>query len=72
MVSLLKTLRYLHLVTGVGVLLTGLFQSIPFFTQSAPINHIGLLAILTGLINLQRGRVENDKSRRLTVCNGKM
>ena len=25
-----------------------------------------------GLINLQRGRVENDKSRRLTVCNGKM
>jgi CspA family cold shock protein len=54
MVSLLKTLRYLHLVTGVGVLLTGLFHSIPFFTQSAPINHIGLLAILTGLINLQQ------------------
>ncbi len=54
MVSLLKTLRYLHLVTGVGVLLTGLFHSIPFFTHSAPINYIGLLAVLTGLINLQQ------------------
>lgn len=54
MVSLLKTLRYLHLVTGVGVLLTGLFHSMPFFTQSAPISHIALLAVLTGLINLQQ------------------
>lgn len=53
-VSLLKTLRYLHLFIGAAALLAGLFASVPFLTQSAPISYPGLLAILTGLINLQQ------------------
>ena len=53
-VSLLKTLRYLHLFIGAAALLAGLFASVPFLTPSAPISYPGLLAILTGLINLQQ------------------
>lgn len=52
--SLLKTLRYLHLSIGAAALLAGLFASAPFLTQSAPINYPGLLAIFCGLINLQQ------------------
>lgn len=52
--SLLKTLRYLHLFIGAAALLVGLFSSMPFLTQAAPISYPGLLAILTGLINLQQ------------------
>ncbi|MEL0169017.1 MAG: cold-shock protein [Pseudomonadaceae bacterium] len=50
----MKTLRYLHLFIGAAALLAGLFASMPFLTQSAPINYPGLLAILTALVNLQQ------------------
>lgn len=50
----MKILRYLHLTTGLAALLAGLYSIIPFLTESSPIDHIGLLALLTGLINLQQ------------------
>ena len=50
----MKILRYLHLTIGLAALLAGLYSIIPFLTESGPIEHIGLLALLTGLINLQQ------------------
>mgnify|MGYP003670436802 CR=1 FL=1 len=50
----MKILRYLHLTIGLAALLAGLYSIIPFLTESSPIDHIGLLALLTGLINLQQ------------------
>lgn len=52
--NILKILRYLHLTIGLAALLAGLYSIIPFLTESNPINHLGLLALLTGLINLQQ------------------
>lgn len=50
----MKILRYLHLTIGLAALLAGLYSIIPFLTENSPINHLGLLALLTGLINLQQ------------------
>lgn len=50
----MKILRYLHLTIGLAALLAGLYSIIPFLTQTNPIDHMGLLALLTGLINLQQ------------------
>ncbi|MEH6564768.1 MAG: cold shock domain-containing protein [Halopseudomonas sp.] len=50
----MKILRYLHLIIGLAALLAGLYSIVPFLTESSPIDHMGLLALLTGLINLQQ------------------
>lgn len=50
----MKILRYLHLTIGLAALLAGLYSIIPFLTENSPIDHLGLLALLTGLINLQQ------------------
>jgi cold shock protein len=53
-VNILRILRYLHLTIGLAALLAGLYSIIPFLTENSPIDHLGLLALLTGLINLQQ------------------
>ncbi len=50
----MKILRYLHLTIGLAALLAGLYNVIPFLTENSPIDHLALLALLTGLINLQQ------------------
>ncbi|WP_353388481.1 cold-shock protein [Halopseudomonas sabulinigri] len=50
----MKILRYLHLTIGLAALLAGLYSIIPFATENSPIDHLGLLALLTGLINLHQ------------------
>jgi len=50
----LKILRYLHLTIGLAASIAGLYSIIPFLTENSPINHLGLLALLIGLLNLQQ------------------
>lgn len=50
----MNTFRYLHLVVGIAALITGLAGTLPFFTQSGPVDFTGILVLFTGLLNLQQ------------------
>lgn len=50
----MNSIRYLHLVVGLVALLTGLYFSIPLFSQTGPIDLTALAALLLGLVNLQQ------------------
>lgn len=50
----MNSIRYLHLIIGLVALLTGLFFSVPLFSQTGPIDLTALAALLLGLINMQQ------------------
>lgn len=50
----MNTLRYLHLIIGLAALIFGLIIALPFFTQSGPIDFMGILVLFLGLLNLQQ------------------
>lgn len=50
----MKSIRYLHLLIGLVALFTGLYFSIPLFSQAGPIDLVALAAMLLGLINMQQ------------------
>lgn len=50
----MNSIRYLHLIIGLVALLTGLFFSVPLFTQVGPINLTALTVLFLGLINMQQ------------------
>jgi CspA family cold shock protein len=53
-VNYLKLFHYLHFIVGLTALIIGLVNALPFFTQQGPIDHMGILLLLTGLLNLQQ------------------
>ncbi len=53
-VKFLNTFRYLHLIIGLAALITGLVNTLPFFTQSCLVNLNAILLLFTGLLNLQQ------------------
>lgn len=65
----MNTFRYLHLIIGLAALFTGLANTLPFFTQSGPIDFTGILLLFTGLLNLQQfnGRPRSDTAVRRGV-----
>jgi CspA family cold shock protein len=68
-VNFLNTFRYLHLFIGLAALITGLVFTLPLFAQNTLQGYIAILAIFTGLLNLQQftGRPRADTSARRAV-----
>lgn len=66
----MNTLRYLHLIIGLAALITGLVNTLPFFTQSGLINLNGILLLFTGLLNLQQfiARPRMDTTTRFGIA----
>lgn len=55
----MNTFRYLHLIIGLAALITGLANTLPFLVQNTSLNLAGstlsgLVALFTGLLNLQQ------------------
>ncbi len=50
----MNSIRYLHLLIGLVALFTGLYFSIPLFSQAGPIDLVALATLLLGLINMQQ------------------
>lgn len=50
----MNNIRYLHLIVGLAALISGLYASIPFFTQNSPTGYLAMSAMLLGLINIQQ------------------
>jgi len=50
----LNNIRYLHLIVGLAALLSGLYYSMPFFSQQGLIDLSAITALLLGLINIQQ------------------
>lgn len=50
----MNSIRYLHLIVGLAALLSGLYYSMPFFSQSGLIDLSAITALLLGLINIQQ------------------
>lgn len=62
----MNSLRYLHLLVGLAALLCGLYASLPFFSQNAPIDYTAITALLLGLVNLQQ--FSHTKTHRKAAC----
>ena len=62
----MNSLRYLHLLVGLAALLSGLYASLPFFSQNGPIDYTALTALLLGLVNLQQ--FSNTHVHRTAAC----
>ena len=62
--NFLNTFRNLHLFIGLAALITGLIFTLPLFSQNVSNDYIGMLALFTGLLNLQQftGRQRADVS----------
>ena len=50
----MNSIRYLHLIVGLAALLSGLYYSMPFFSQQGLIDLSAITALLLGLINIQQ------------------
>lgn len=50
----MNSIRYLHLIVGLAALLSGLYFSVPFFSQNGPIDFLAITAMLLGLVNIQQ------------------
>lgn len=50
----MNNIRYLHLIVGLAALLSGLYYSMPFFSQQGLIDLSAITALLVGLINIQQ------------------
>ncbi|MFT6430677.1 MAG: CspA family cold shock protein [Halopseudomonas sp.] len=67
--NFLNTFRYLHLFIGLAALITGLIFTLPLFSQNVSNDYIGMLALFTGLLNLQQftGRQRADTPARRAI-----
>ncbi|SDR85771.1 cold-shock DNA-binding protein family [Halopseudomonas litoralis] len=50
----MNSIRYLHLIVGLAALLSGLYFSVPFFSQNGLIDLSAISAMLLGLVNIQQ------------------
>ncbi|WP_319021343.1 cold-shock protein [Pseudomonas sp. FME51] len=50
----MNSIRYLHLIVGLAALLSGLYLSVPFFSQNGLIDLSAISAMLLGLVNIQQ------------------
>ncbi len=71
-VNHLKLFHYLHFIVGLAALIIGLANSLPFFSQQGSIDLMGILLLLTGLLNLQLFNSTTDThtnaKRAIAIC----